>query len=287
MLRGHTDEVWSIATSEPTQLIASVSKDGDLKLWRTEDKRAFDGYRRLPESLGVDGIQPLDHSRVLLLPPGQPPEVVDLERDSPPIPLPEMGSSTNVLGCFGTNTLCYWNGTHQILVGELHGVQFMQRGAISLESARRPTGFTYNPARQLLAWSEGTSSRSLYLASLASAGRRIELTNEVPGLVPLLFSHDGNYLAATKERDALRAWNVASGQIMVSINQNIGDACFAANGNVLVVAFRDRILYMARWSADGNVILAGPPWQAWRAPSWEKIEAAEAKEKAENQHPER
>ena len=34
----------------------------------------------------------------------------------------------------------------------------------------------------------------------------------------------------------------------------------------------------ARWSADGDVILAGPPWQAWSAPSWEEIEAAEAKD---------
>jgi WD40 repeat protein len=396
VLRGHNDEVWSIAISEPTQLIASVSKDGDLKLWRKDEKHAEHGYRRLPESLGPNDVQSLDHSRVLLLPPGQAPEVVDLKRDSPPVPLPEIGSSTNVLGCFGTNILCYWNGTNQILVGELHGAEFIQRGAIALESGLRPTGFTYNPARQLLAWSEGTSSRSLYLASLASAGRRIELTNDVPGLVPLSFSNDGNYLAATRERDALRAWNVESGQIVASINQNIGDACFAANGSVLVVAFRHRIhneigfydlarpnrapqrvpggffsttlavspdgglvsatpldgrvllldpatgrlidslrghliaadrsafspdgrrlfspsnggqeavklwdvgtrqelmtlvsidstLYMARWSADGNVILAGPPWQAWSAPSWGEIAAAEAKEKTESKKPE-
>lgn len=40
-----------------------------------------------------------------------------------------------------------------------------------------------------------------------------------------------------------------------------------------------------RWSADGNVILAGPPWQAWKAPSWEEIAAAEAKEKAQKKQP--
>ena len=38
------------------------------------------------------------------------------------------------------------------------------------------------------------------------------------------------------------------------------------------------LLDVARWSADGDVILAGPPWQAWRAPSWEEIAAAEAKD---------
>ena len=42
---------------------------------------------------------------------------------------------------------------------------------------------------------------------------------------------------------------------------------------------------VARWSADGNVILAGPPWQAWSAPSWEEIAAVEAKETAETKKP--
>ena len=34
------------------------------------------------------------------------------------------------------------------------------------------------------------------------------------------------------------------------------------------------LLFDARWSADGDVILAGSPWQTWRAPSWEEIAAA-------------
>ena len=36
-------------------------------------------------------------------------------------------------------------------------------------------------------------------------------------------------------------------------------------------------LFAARWSADGDMILAGAQWQAWRTPSWEEIAAAEAK----------
>jgi serine/threonine protein kinase/WD40 repeat protein len=393
VLRGHTDEVWAIAVSEPPQLIASVSKDGDLKLWRMDETRAADGYRRLPESLGEDGVQPLDHSRVLLLPSGQPPQLVDLKRDSPPVSLPEIGSSANVLGCFGTNLLCLWNnnqnGTNQVLVGELRDAQFVQHGAIALDSDIRPTGFACNPARQLLAWTEGTSSTSLYLARLATPGRRIELTNDVPGLVNFYFNSEGRYLAGTtKGENFLRVWNVESGQIVARINRNFSDARFAGNGSVLVVALHDRIrselafydlarpdrepqrvpggfrfttlavspdgglvsatpldgrvllldpatgrlidslrghliaasrsafspdgrrlfspssrgqeavklwdvgtrqelltlasidstLYLARWSADGNAILAGPPWQAWSAPSWEEIAAVEAKD---------
>ena len=44
-------------------------------------------------------------------------------------------------------------------------------------------------------------------------------------------------------------------------------------------------LDLARWSADGDVILVGTPWQVWRAPSWEEIAAAEAKEKTETKQP--
>jgi len=403
VLRGHAGEVWAIAISEPAKLIASVSKDGDLKLWAKDGKRAADGYRRLSESLGLDDVQPLDQSRVLLLPRGKPPEVVDLMGDSPPTPLTQIGSSKNVLGCFGANSLCFWNGTNQILIGELRGKEFLQRGAVA--SGIRPTGFTYNPTRQLLAWSEGTSSTSLYLASLAAPGRRIELRSDVPRLVPFYFSGEGSYLAArsdgsvgdtSKGLETLRVWNVESGQIVASINQNFTDACFAANGSVLVVAFHNRmsseigiydlarpergrqlvpggffdtrlavspdgglvsatpedgrillldpargeltetlrghliiacgsafspdgrrlfstdrgqeavkiwdlgtrqelltlagahsVLYgVPRWSADGNVILAGPPWQAWIAPSWEEIAAAEGKEKTKRKKPE-
>jgi WD40 repeat protein len=371
-----------------------VSKDGDLKLWKKDGKRAPNGYRRLSESLGDNDVQPLDHSRVLLLPQGKPPELVDLKHDFPPVPLPEIGPSTNVLGCFGANFLCFWNGTNQILVCELRGAEFVQRAAIPLVSGLRPTGFAYNPARQLLAWTEGTSLTSLYLASLAAPDRRIELRSDVPGLVPFRFSEDGNYLAATRERETLRTWNVESRQIVASINRNFSDACFAAKGSVLVVALRNRIrneigfydltrpdrvpqrapggffdnalavspdgglvsaselggqvllldptmgklidslhghlitaigsafspdgrrlfsifggeeavrlwdvgtrqelltlvgmdsrLHAARWSADGDVILASPPWQAWSAPSWEEIAAAEAKENTESKKP--
>ena len=546
VLRGHSDEVWSIASSEPTQLIASVSKDGDLKLWKKDGERAADGYRPLSEALGDNGVQLLDHSRLLLLPSGQPPELVDLKRDSPPVPLRGIGSSDNVLDCFDNNLLCVWsvinaplgtnllsngsfsngltgwvaeqhsnahasftrtfdftnnqpslkvsiinsgttgwyiqlnhpnlklasnqaytisfaakatpastadvavtqahpdwldlgyyrslslatnwqwftytfqpsagdtnarvnfgsmgdklstfwfadvrlqartNQTSQILVGELRDTEFVQRAAIPLNSGLRPTGLTYNPARQLLAWTEGTFSTSLYLWSLAAPGRRIQLRGDVPGLVPFRFSKDGKYLAAVKKPDLLRIWNLEAEQIVASINQSFTDARFAANGSVLVVTLHHRTLeeigfydlahpdrppqivpggffetalavspdgglvsastldgrvllldpvmgklietlhahfpavsgsafspdgrrlistshgseavklwdvgtrqelltlsgvdqYLGArwWSADGDVILAGPPWQAWSAPSWEEIAAAEAKD---------
>ena len=44
-------------------------------------------------------------------------------------------------------------------------------------------------------------------------------------------------------------------------------------------------LFPVRWSTDGDVILVGPPWQAWRAPSWQEIDASEAMEKSDGQRP--
>ena len=395
VLRGHTDEVHAVAISEIAQLIASASKNGDLMLWGDDGKGATDGYSRLPENLRWNEVLLLDHSRLLLLPPGKPPELVDLKRDSRPVSLPEIGSSTNVLGCFGTNILCHWNGTNQILVRELRGAEFIRRGAITLGSGTRPAGFAYNATRQRLAWTEGASSNSINLASLAAPGRRSELKSDAPSLLPIRFSEDGNYLAAlTKGRDSLRVWNVETGQIVASIDEFIYGATFAAGGRVLVVTIKQggdheivfydlaesdrpprRVpgkhfswslavspdgglvasatgggqvrffdptkgelvesvhghlnavfgiafsadggrliststareavklwdvgtrqelltlggtgsdLFEARWSADGDVILAGAPWQAWRAPSWEEINTVEAKEKTEAKQP--
>ncbi|MCW5554810.1 MAG: protein kinase [Verrucomicrobiae bacterium] len=396
VLRGHTEDVHAVAISETAQLVASTSKDGDLMLWKEDGRSVADGYRRLAEDLRVNEVLPLDHSRVLLLPRGQPPELMDFKRDSPPVALPEIGSSIDVLGWFGNNLLCHWNGTNQILVREARGAEFIQRGTISVDSGARPAGLAHNITRQLLAWTEGSTSASVYLAGLAAPGRRIELRSDVLGLVPLRFSKDGNYLAAVAAgRDFLCVWNVETGQIVASSGGPIRDATFAAGGRVLVVvvdkvnddheigfydlAHPDRAprrvpgkhffgslavspagglvawstggglvrlfdpakgeriedlhghltsvfgiafspdgrrlistsggreavklwdvgtrqelltfagtgsnLRGARWSADGDVILTGPPWQAWRAPSWEKIATAEAKEKAESKQP--
>ena len=396
VLRGHSDEIHGVAISEAAQLVASAGKDGNLMLWQAEWKSATDGYLRLPESLPpTTQVWRLDQARVLLLPRGQSPEIMDLKGDSTPVLLPGIGSSANVLGKFGTNLLCFWNGTNQIIVSELRGAELIQRGAVTLDSGISPTGVAYNPTRQLLAWTERTSSNSVYLANLATPGRRIELRSDVPGVVRFRFSEEGSYLAAaTQDGRSLRVWNVETGQIVASHKGQVRDAVFAAGGQVMVVvrptgngheilfydlvhadraprrvpvkasfsrlavspdgglvassdnagqvhlldpakgeliktlhghlnaafglafssdgrrlisAFGGReavklwdvgtgqelltlagtgsFLGDAGWSADGDVILVGAPWQVWRAPTWAEINAAEAKEKAETKQP--
>ena len=84
----------------------------------------------------------------------------------------------------------------------------------------------------------------------------------------LNFSPDGRRLISEGgAREAIKLWDVGTRQELLTL---------AGTGSVLRVA---------RWTADGDVILAGPPWQVWRAPSWEEIAAAEAKETKEAQRP--
>ena len=315
---------------------------------------------------------------------------MDLKGDSAPVVLSEIGSSTNVLGKFGTNVLCLWNGRNQILLGELRGSQWIQHGAVMLDSGTRPSDVAYTPSRQLLAWSQGSNSASVYVTSLATPGRRIELRSDVSGVLPNRFSEEGSYLVAwVGNQGSMRVWNVETGQTVASPEKGAGAAAFAAGGQVMVVAeqtgygheivFYDLVhtdrpprrvpgkersfllavspgdglvassndagqirlfdpakgelietihghlnsaggiafspdgrrlisasggretvklwdvgtrqelltltgiggyLDAASWSDDGDVILCGPPWQAWRAPTWAEIAAAEAKDPA-------
>jgi WD40 repeat protein len=396
VLRGHTDEVQTVALSEPSQLIASASKDGHLLLWRDEARQGAEGYRVLPEKIGYEQLLPLDHSRVLLLQPGKPPEILDLKKDQPAVPLTEIGVSSNILACFSGKILCHWNGADQILIRELRGTELSELGRIPLASPERPAGFHYRSTAQFVAWTHASSPASVYCASLAAPGHRMELPNDLPKLHFFMFGNDGKHLAAsTKTPRSLRVWNLKTGKVVVSINEQLGDFTFASGGRVLVatidrnsdeheirfydlehpevaprlatgkffsawvtsspdgkmvvastyggllrlfeprtgreiaaihahansaadVSFsadgsrllssrggqdmlkiwdlrtRQELLNLSgsgfqiaiKWSADGNVIMAGGGdggilWQAWSAPSWEEIAAAEAREKAE------
>jgi WD40 repeat protein len=76
------------------------------------------------------------------------------------------------------------------------------------------------------------------------------------------FSSDGRrLLSASGGREAVKLWDVQMHQELLTLS---------GTGSALM---------NARWSPDGNLILAGPPWQVWRAPSWAEIAASEAKHK--------
>ncbi|MCF7763604.1 MAG: protein kinase [Verrucomicrobia bacterium] len=393
VLRGNTDEVQGVAISDTAGLVASASKSGDLMLWKTDREAAAETYVPLEGDLQSDDVLGVDGSRVLALSDeGQPPRLIDLKQNAPAMSLPELGSSSNFLGRFGTNVFCRWDGTNQILLSQWSGSKFVPQGAVAVDSGARPTGVAYHAGRRLLAWAAGTNSSLVYLVNLMAPDRRIGLKSDILGLSPLRFSPDGNYLAANNpSQDALLVWNVETGGRVVSIHTesslvrfagastlvvarggrgDIHDVTFydllhtnreprrfngrifpsalkiSPDGRLVVMATgggqirwfdpveaveiesvrghinaaagiafspdgrrvistaigreavkvwdagtrqelltlegRGSYLNKAGWSLDGDVIITGPPWQSWRAPSFEEIATAEAKEIAES-----
>jgi len=127
----------------------------------------------------------------------------------------------------------------------------------------------------------------------------------------LAVSPDGGLVASSTEGGQVRLFDPAKGELIDSIHGHLNAAfgiAFSADGRrlistssggreavklwdvgtrqeLLTLAGAGSLLYAARWSADGEVILAGAPWQAWRAPSWEEIADTEAKEKRESKQP--
>jgi WD40 repeat protein len=130
------------------------------------------------------------------------------------------------------------------------------------------------------------------------------------GVNHLAVSPDGGLVASSNEGGQVRLFDPAKGELIESVHGHLNSAfgiVFSADGRRLISADGGReavklwdvstrqelltlagtgsILNGARWSADGDVILAGAPWQAWRAPSWEEIAASEAREKTEIKQP--
>ncbi|MHC1763340.1 MAG: protein kinase [Verrucomicrobiia bacterium] len=278
VLRGHTDEVHAVALAERGGLLASTGKDGNLILWewREEKPGGLPGYGRLPAKPPL----PFEDSRVLLWRRDDPPELLDLKSDNPPVALPELGPSRLILlssdligrivSPFGTNLLLRWNGTNQILVHEMRGTEFRQVGAIPLNSAARPAVACSHPKRRLVAWTERPPSTAVNLASLGAPDHRIQLTNDLPGLAELGFSDDGAYLwAATWEGGNpsapnlrhLRAWHLESGQRVAAIYERVTAAA--------VVSEARRLVALVATNRDHQVVLydlAQPPDEPRRFP---------------------
>jgi WD40 repeat protein/tRNA A-37 threonylcarbamoyl transferase component Bud32 len=238
VLRGHNDEVLSVTLSDSAQLVASAGKEGNLVLWEADGKRATLGYHLFPESSKGDQVLPLGQKRLLVASAGKPFKLIDLNSDFSLETLPDIGLATNVIGWFGTNILCRWDGTHRILVHELEGTNLIQRGAVEV-NATRPPAVTYNPTRKLLAWVEGAASDSVQVTSLAAPDQRSKLKSNFTNLFELLFSGPGNYLlAATRDEVSALIWNVETSQIAASESDlgMLGDWSFAAGERIFTSA---------------------------------------------------
>ena len=110
------------------------------------------------------------------------------------------------------------------------------------------------------------------LYDAATMERRRVLHGAMQGVHSVTFSPDSRSLATGADgRQAAMLWHMETGQELLTLRgmgSMLRDIAFAEAGNTLLLG------------------TGGPgSWQMWRAPSWEVINAAEAKEKADNKQP--
>jgi WD40 repeat protein len=93
------------------------------------------------------------------------------------------------------------------------------------------------------------------------------------GVDGLVFSPDGKTLVSGAGGfEAIKLWNIETGQ------------------KLLTLPGKGSLLSEVKFMENGNTFVAGRlgqrgVWQIWRAPSWEEIAAAEAREAGKNEEP--
>jgi len=156
-------------------------------------------------------------------------------------------------------------------VGGDHEIQFYNLNEPGAEPLRYPGK---QPSRELTVSPDGLQVvASSYAGTVtffdATQGVLIEsIHGHLNAAFGVSFSPDGRRLiSGGGGREAVKVWDVSTRQELLTLP---GAGSFLPN---------------ADWSGDGQIIVAGTPWQAWSAPSWEEIARAEAEEAAGSKRP--
>jgi len=117
----------------------------------------------------------------------------------------------------------------------------------------------------------GTDAQLVILYDATTMERRAVLPGS-PAANNLRFSPDSRVLATAGRRtEGLKLWQLETGQELISLPSTgrMNSVAFTENADSILVGTIDR----------------PGAWQIWRAPSWDVINATEAKEKAESKQP--
>ncbi len=141
--------------------------------------------------------------------------------------------------------------------------RFTERGSAS--------GLSVSPDGRWVA--VGTEAGIVALYNAVTMERSRILHGNLQAVFSVAFSPDSRSLATgAGGREAIKLWHVETGQELLTLPGKgilLQDIAFAEDSNTLL---------LGRFRTPGS-------WQMWRAPSWEVIHAAEAKEKAESKQP--
>ena len=162
---------------------------------------------------------------------------------------------------------CFAGGGHVLVVV----LQPVHDHEVQFHDLRQPGHVRRVPGRHYPSYLAASPDGGLVV--LSTRGNQLHLFDAVGGeaIEPPLqggahanggvtFSADGRRLISLAARlETLKVWDVGTRQELLSLPGSGAGPQYAD------------------WSADGEVILGGPDWQVWRAPSLEAIAAAEAK----------
>ncbi|MCC7374758.1 MAG: protein kinase [Verrucomicrobiales bacterium] len=261
-LRGHSDEVNVVDYSDDQQLLASGSKSGELLLWDLNAQAPEGEHRILPKIANKERLLPLGPSTALLLPPGLTAYLIDLALGDSVARPADLAISDDILGVFGTNTVCVWNGSGRVLLYQFSERGFQPSGSILVDSELRPSAFTYDPNLQIAAWALAGSSASIRVSTMARPDGRSEFISKFSETGLIKTSPDGKWVVAVnKKGQGLRVWEIETGAVAMTLDTPISAVAFARiaslDGRVSAVEFAHdgRILSVLADHQGGHEIL--------------------------------
>jgi len=187
------------------------------------------------------------HSDVALHTPG------DIPEHKQPVGFPDAGRKLVVAKQNGGNLeVVFWDLTRP----DQPPRRFEERGTLS--------GLSVSPDGRWVA--VGSYAGLLALYDATTMERQSVLHGMLQAVFSVTFSPDSRSLAAGGGgRESVKLWHVETGQELLTLpgkGSLLMDIAFAEGGNTLL---------LGRFQRPGS-------WQMWRAPSWEVIHAAEAKD---------